>query len=216
MWGSSLGIQKNEKRKIPSGQKVRRLLHPSFLSWSLERKKTVAIGSGLTAVWTRGIQVAPRGVREAWEGSRQSAGSESLRAQALQAVQSLHSMCRDGREVTKKSQGSGPSHELSRQKLGSLDWKVRSRLGVTAVIGTEISAELLSLRHWRMLTGRHPGSGALWSRSENRQGWPWGPLPRGSVGETFWQRIRGNQEVAEGRRALWGLLRWSPHSFVAP
>lgn len=36
--------------------------------------------------------------------------------------------------------------------------------------------------------------------------------------ETFWQRIRRNQEVGEGRRAPWGLLRWrwSQHSIAAP
>lgn len=34
-----------------------------------------------------------------------------------------------------KKVGSGASHELSGQRLDSLDWKVRSRLGVTAVTG---------------------------------------------------------------------------------
>lgn len=32
-------------------------------------------------------------------------------------------------------------------------------------------------------------------------------LVASAKGETFGQRIRGNQEVGEGRRAPWGLLR---------
>lgn len=38
----------------------------------------VAIGPSLTAVWTRGIQGAPRGVREGWEGFKVESSDSKL------------------------------------------------------------------------------------------------------------------------------------------
>lgn len=91
----------------------------------------VAIGPGLTAVWTRGIQVAPRGVREAWEGFQAEGWVREHRLSKLyRALQYVLGWRRGFKKV-----GSGASHELSGQRLDSLDWKVRSRLGVTAVTG---------------------------------------------------------------------------------
>lgn len=69
-------------------------------------------------------------------------------------------------------------------------------------LGSGVSTELLGLRTLqdahRTLEGQQSVAPRQWGfagQQWEQRGWPWRPLPRGSVSETFWQRIRRNQEV---------------------
>lgn len=130
----------------------------------------------------------------------------------------------------KEARGLGPARSRVGMNWGicgglGADWKVRPMSGLAVVLGVRCIHGAAGLRTLqdahRPLEGQQSVAPRQWGFARQQwehRNWPWRPLPRGSVGETFWQRIRRNQEVDEGRRAPYGLLRWrwNQHSFAAP